>query len=377
MFNLDAVLLTFAGLGYFIKYLDHQTSIVPSKEDHSLYKNQLNYMQTCWNVGYIVGEVPSNIILTWFRHSEWIHTMEVNLAESTFYPGMLHIIGSWYRKDELTKRIPIFHVAGTIAIMCSGYLMAGVYHLGGKGGFKGWQWLFLIDGIVSLPIVIAGYFFNHDVPEIAKPVYLTEEQEGRETRKSYTKPKIRKIFTSWHIYALSALYALYIKEGKASQPSLDTNAKQPPNPRKLTNPPFKIYNNVASASASVFAQYLKSSTHSYYTINAINAYSTTTYAVLSASALFYAWTSDTFLAGRRWPLILFSGLANLCLLRQPGHLVHFHMIADSEEQGIVIGSMNAAAYVVQAWLPLLVWQQHVDAPSYWKGYVTSLVGVVW
>lgn len=33
------------------------------------------------------------------------------------------------------------------------------------------------------------------------------------------------------------------------------------------------------------------------------------------------------------------------------------------------GSMNEMAYVVQAWLPLLVWKQ-TDAPEYRKGYVT-------
>lgn len=62
------------------------------------------------------------------------------LAESTFYPGMQYIIGSWYRKDELAKRSCIFHTSSGIAGMFSGYLMAGVYHLGGRGGFKGWQW---------------------------------------------------------------------------------------------------------------------------------------------------------------------------------------------------------------------------------------------
>jgi hypothetical protein len=31
--------------------------------------------------------------------------------------------------------------------------------------------------------------------------------------------------------------------------------------------------------------------------------------------------------------------------------------------------MNEMAYVVQAWLPLLVWQQ-VEAPKYRKGFVT-------
>ena len=34
--------------------------------------------------------------------------------------------------------------------------------------------------------------------------------------------------------------------------------------------------------------------------------------------------------------------------------------------------MNEMAYVLQAWLPLIVWQQ-VDAPEYHKGYITVSV----
>lgn len=32
--------------------------------------------------------------------------------------------------------------------------------------------------------------------------------------------------------------------------------------------------------------------------------------------------------------------------------------------------MNEMAYVLQAWLPLIVWQQ-VDAPNYQKGFITT------
>lgn len=80
--------------------------------------------------------------------------------------------------------------------MFSGYLMAGVYNLSGRGGFKGWQWyenslehplsyspdthaqrnrLFIVDGIISLPIALAGYFVLPDVPEISKPFYLSDK----------------------------------------------------------------------------------------------------------------------------------------------------------------------------------------------------------
>ena len=51
-----------------------------------------------------------------------------------------------------------------------------------------------------------------------------------------------------------------------------------------------------------------------------------------------------------------------------------HEIAadDNEERAIVVATMNEMAYVLQAWLPLLVWQQ-VDAPQYRKGFITITV----
>lgn len=41
---------------------------------------------------------------------------------------------------------------------------------------------------------------------------------------------------------------------------------------------------------------------------------------------------------------------------------------DNEERALVTGCMNEMAYVFQAWLPLLIWQQ-VDAPMYRKGNI--------
>ncbi|CAG8961284.1 hypothetical protein HYFRA_00013563 [Hymenoscyphus fraxineus] len=62
-----------------------------------------------------------------------------------------------------------------------------------------------------------------------------------------------------------------------------------------------------------------------------------------------------------------SGLSGLCMA-----WAHEICTADSEERAIVIGSMNEMAYVVQVWLPLLVWEQ-VEAPYYRKGFITIAV----
>lgn len=53
---------------------------VPSsrKENLSLYGNELNYMQTCSTVGFVIGKIPSNIVLTRIGPSIWIPSIEVN-----------------------------------------------------------------------------------------------------------------------------------------------------------------------------------------------------------------------------------------------------------------------------------------------------------
>lgn len=297
----------------------------------------------------------------------------VGLAESTFYPGMQYIIGSWYRKDELAKRSCIFHTSSALGTMFSGYLMAAVYHLDGRNGFKGWQWLFIINTVISLPIALAGFFVMPDVPEITRAWYFTADEialakrrmelEGRANRGPYTRAKVKKIFSSWHIYLLPLLYILFNNGGFGGQP--------------------------------VFALWLKSEG---YGVTAINVWPTITSVIVVISTLIYAWTSDTVFRGARWPPIVFSGVASivvnssLAAWNVPDRWkwacfmlagltsgisgltfawAHEICSADNEERALVTATMNEMAYVFQAWLPLVIWQQ-VEAPRYPKGYITMV-----
>ncbi|KAI0205245.1 MFS general substrate transporter [Astrocystis sublimbata] len=403
LFKLDAVILTLASLGYFIKYLDqvniNSAFVSGMKEDLNLRGNELNYITTAWTVGYVLGEIPSNIILTKVRPSIWIPALEVvwsvltillakaqnathlyvlrffiGLAESAFYPGMQYIIGSWYRKDELAKRSCIFHSSGSIGTMFSGYLIAAVYRLEGVGGYHGWQWLFIINTVISLPIAIAGFFLFPDVPEITRAWWLTKEDvamankrmelEGRAKRGKFTKATLKKIFTSWHIYALVLLYIFF-------------------------------NNGVGYGSQPAFALWLKSEG---YNITAVNTYPTIASAVAVLFTYIYAWSSDTVFKGARWPPMVFAGTVNiitntsLAVWDIPrglkwasyilGHIsggvsgltfawAHEICADNNEERAFVTASMNELAYVVQAWLPLIIWQQ-VESPEYQKGFITMV-----
>lgn len=250
-----------------------------------------------------------------------------------------------------------------------------------------------MDGIISLPIALAGFLMLPDMPENSKAFYLTEAErlyarkrmdlEGRKGRQPYTRAKIWKIFRSWHIYALSLLYILF--------------------------------NNGNNASAPAFAQLLKHSTDPIYEVWQINVYPTATGAVQVVMTLIYAWTSDSLFCGSRWPAFIIGGLLNIlcyvslaiweipigwkwaCLSLAGGGYglsgtssslgidtfsdidvtlqgivfawAHEICSDDNEERALITGCMNEMAYVFQAWLPLLIWQQ-VDAPMYRKGNIT-------
>lgn len=55
------------------------------KEQLGLYGNELNYMQSCWTAGYVIGQIPSNIVLTRVRPSIWIPSMEVQQVSLLVY----------------------------------------------------------------------------------------------------------------------------------------------------------------------------------------------------------------------------------------------------------------------------------------------------
>jgi ACS family pantothenate transporter-like MFS transporter len=137
-----------------------------------------------------------------------------------------------------------------------------------------------------------------------------------------------------------------------------------------------------------------------YKVWQINVYPTSTNAVQVVTTLFYAWTSDGVFRGARWPAMIIAGVMNVIVytslavwdISSTWKFACYVLIGfggglsglwfawcneicgdDNEERAFVGGAMNEMAYVFQAWLPLLVWQQ-VDAPQYKKGF-SSMIGI--
>lgn len=150
-----------------------------------------------------------------------------------------------------------------------------------------------------------------------------------------------------------------------------------------------------AGSQPAFALWLKQEG---YSITAINSYPTIASAIAVIFTYIYAWTSDTIFKGARWPPMVFSGVVNIItntslavwdiptgwkwfcyLVGMIGGGIsgltfawaHEICSDDNEERALVVATMNEMAYVMQSWLPLLIWQQ-VDGPRYHKGFITMV-----
>lgn len=197
--RLDVFLLTFGCISQVIKYLD-QTNISSAyvsgmKEDLELNGNELNYFLTFFSISYCLMLIPSQVIITYVRPSYWLPGLEIGwgfvtaliafaqnahhvyalrvllgLFESSAWPGMMTLFMYWYTPLELAKRMGFYHSCQALGSMMSGALQVAVLKsLEGTWGIRGWRWLFIINGLLTLLIGLTGFFLIPDYPNSPNP----------------------------------------------------------------------------------------------------------------------------------------------------------------------------------------------------------------
>jgi len=143
-------------------------------------------------VGYILFEVPSNLALQRFGARIWIARIMISwgliavamalvtgvtgfyvmrfllgVAEAGFFPGIILYLTYWFPARERARIVSLFMAAVPIATLVGGPLSGALLEMNGVLGLKGWQWLFIVEGLPAVILGIVTLRFLDDGPEHA------------------------------------------------------------------------------------------------------------------------------------------------------------------------------------------------------------------
>jgi MFS family permease len=71
----------------------------------------------------------------------------------------------WYKRNERQYRISLFFSCASLAGAFGGILAWGIAHMRNVGGYKGWRWIFILEGLLTIVIAVAAYWFISNYPE--------------------------------------------------------------------------------------------------------------------------------------------------------------------------------------------------------------------
>ncbi|OCK82282.1 pantothenate transporter [Lepidopterella palustris CBS 459.81] len=413
--KLDFFILTFCCLMYFLNYLDRSNLanayVSGMREELHFKGNQFNQINTVFTVGYTIGQVPCNIALYYIKPRIFFPAMMViwasltmatagthnpqgimairffqAIAESSTFVGTHYILGSWYTEKELGKRSGIFTASGLAGTMIGGFIQTGIHSsMDGLSGLAGWRWLFIIDGIITLPVAIYGFLLFPNTPSTTTAPYLSAKDRALaisrvpevDERTPISWSFLKRCFSSWYWYGF---VMLWIIAGETE----------------------------SFSSNSLLALYLKAHPGGHkYTISQLNNYPTGVAAVGIASTLFWATLTD-FLGGKRYLVGYWIGITGVVtstmILAKPGSTaVHFaayywagsvyacqatffawanDVLRHEEDslRAVVIASMNMGSNAVNAWWSIVFYSADL-APKFTRGMyamiATSIALAIW
>ncbi|MFV0280791.1 MAG: MFS transporter [Rhodoblastus sp.] len=188
--------------------------------------------------GYFLFEVPSNIVLDKVGARIWIARVMITwgmvsaamafvqgpmsfyilrfllgAAEAGFFPGVILYLSYWFPARQRAAATSLFMAAAPLSTVLGSPLSSALLEMNGVWGFKGWQWLFVIEAIpaVIFGFVVLGYMT--DRPEKAKwlkddeRAWLVETMDAERAAKAATSNhSIWKGLADPRVLALALVY---------------------------------------------------------------------------------------------------------------------------------------------------------------------------
>jgi MFS transporter, ACS family, tartrate transporter len=238
-------LIPFLVMAYFFAYLDRVNlgfAALTMNAELRFSPTVFGWGAGIFFIGYFIFEVPSNLALEKFGASRWIARIMVTwgvisalmatvsgewsfyflrfllgVAEAGFFPGIILYLTYWFPAEYRARFLGAFAVAVPVSTVIGAPVSGLLLGLDGAMGLKGWQWLFVIEGIPSVLLGIATWFYLTDRPEKAEwlnaeqKAWLASKLQAENTAKQAVRPlSLGQALSSGKVIALSLIYFGYV-----------------------------------------------------------------------------------------------------------------------------------------------------------------------
>ena len=243
-------LIPFLMLCYFFCFLDRVNigfAALQMNED-------LRFTQSVYGFGaglafltYLVCEAPSNLILVRFGARRWLARIMVTwgilasamacistethffilrallgAAEAGFFPGVLFYLTIWFPSYHRARVIALFMACIPLSTVIGAPVSTSLLYLDGLAGLRGWQWMFLLEGLPAVLLGVVTVFYLTERPTDAR--WLTEHEREQlaqqitaQERRDMAPLSLKQTLISGKVLALgmiaSALAALLFGVG--------------------------------------------------------------------------------------------------------------------------------------------------------------------
>ena len=238
-------LIPFLCLAYTVNFLDRVNvgfAALHMNADLGLSPSVFGFGAGIFFLGYIAFEIPSNLALQRFGARIWIARIMISwgliacamalvqsetgfyvmrfllgIAEAGFFPGIILYLTFWFPAAERARIIALFMASVPLATVFGGPLSGALLEMHGAWGLKGWQWLFIVEGLPAVLLGIAALFVLDNTPRHAK--WLTKDEREAlettlaaeaETTKVVGYADLRASLTRPRVLALGVLYFLMV-----------------------------------------------------------------------------------------------------------------------------------------------------------------------
>lgn len=188
-------------------------------------------------IGYALFEIPSNLILHRVGARFWLTRIMVSwgavciammfvrdplsfyilrfllgIAEAGFAPGIILFLTYWFPSAYRGQAYGWYYLGVPIALMLGGPFSGWLLQTESHTGLRNWQWMFLVQGGITVIVGLMAYFILVSHPQNAKWLTNHEKQmlihalEADQQQAVHEQSSLKQVLMDWRVWRFVLIY---------------------------------------------------------------------------------------------------------------------------------------------------------------------------